>query len=58
LGELNLAYKWFEKTENLEPNMNNANLKKYATACHVKLEQFLEEQHESVKLFSFKKKFK
>ena len=45
LGELNEAYFWYQKAASIDPTFRNCLLKKHATSCHIKLEQYLEGQH-------------
>lgn len=44
-GQLNTSYTWFSKAANLDPQFKQSVLKKYAVACHIKLQMHLEEQH-------------
>ncbi len=45
LGELNTSYVWFDKASNMDAKFRQAALKKYAVACHIKLQLYLEEEH-------------
>ncbi len=45
LGKLNESYAWFNRALNLDPQFKQAELKKCAVACHIKLQMYLEEQH-------------
>ncbi len=45
MGELNTSYIYFSKADQLDNQFRQATLKKHAVACHIKLENFLEQKH-------------
>ncbi|CAF0907060.1 unnamed protein product [Brachionus calyciflorus] len=48
LGDLNSAYEWYDKAVRLDSEFRQALLKKYAVMCHIKLEEYLEDQHDNL----------
>lgn len=45
LGDLKLAYEWYDLSTKLDDKFRKAFLKKHAVMCHIKLEGYLEDQH-------------
>lgn len=45
LGDLKLAYEWYDQSFKLDSKFRQAFLKKHAVMCHIKLEEYLEDQH-------------
>jgi len=49
LGELSMAFEWYDRAIKIDPSLTQASNKRHAVLCHQKLEKFLEEQQSLLK---------